>query len=146
VPIVRALAAATPSLAIGHAIGRVGCFLVGDDYGRPSNLPWAVAFPEGLPPTIVPVHPTQVYEAIVLAAIAAVLLRWRRAGVSDTDVLGRYFVLAGVTRFAIEFIRVNAAVLGPFTLAQSISFVLVAIGVVVILRHRTRAMTRLEEA
>ena len=146
VPIVRALAAATPSLAIGHAIGRVGCFLVGDDYGRPSNVPWAVAFPEGLPPTIVPVHPTQVYEAIVLAAIAAVLLRWRRAGVSDTDVLGRYFVLAGSTRFAIEFIRVNAPVLGPFTLAQSISFVLVAIGVVIILRHRTRAMARLEEA
>ena len=146
VPIVRALAAATPSLAIGHAIGRVGCFLVGDDYGRPSNVPWAVAFPEGLPPTIIPVHPTQVYEAIALAAIAAVLLRWRRAGVSDTDVLGRYFVLAGLTRFAIEFIRVNAPVLGPFTLAQSISFVLVAIGVVIILRHRMRAMTRLEEA
>ena len=146
VPIVRALAAATPSLAIGHAIGRVGCFLVGDDYGRPSNLPWAVAFPEGLPPTIVPVHPTQVYETIALVAIAAVLLRWRRAGVSDTDVLGRYFVLAGVTRFAIEFIRVNAPVLGPFTLAQSISFVLVAIGVLIILRHRMRAMTRLEEA
>jgi phosphatidylglycerol---prolipoprotein diacylglyceryl transferase len=92
------------------------------------------------------VHPTQVYEAIALAAIAAVLLRWRRAGVSDTDVLGRYFLLAGSTRFAIEFIRVNAPVLGPFTLAQSISFVLVAIGVVIILRHRTRAMARLEEA
>ena len=146
VPIVRALAAATPSLAIGHAIGRVGCFLVGDDYGRPSNVPWAVAVPEGLPPTIVPVHPTQVYEAIALVAIAAALLRWRRAGVSDTDVLGRYFVLAGLTRFAIEFIRVNAPVLGPFTLAQSISFVLVAIGVLIILRHRMRAMTRLEEA
>ena len=47
----RVLAAATPALAVGHAIGRIGCFLVGDDYGRPSNLPWAVAFPKGLPPT-----------------------------------------------------------------------------------------------
>ena len=146
VPIVRALAAATPGLAIGHAIGRVGCFLVGDDYGRPSNVPWAVAFPEGLPPTTVPVHPTQIYEAIALVGIAALLLRWRRAGVSDTDVLGRYFVLAGSTRFAIEFIRVNAPVLGPFTLAQSISFVLVTIGVAMILRDQKRGMTRLEEA
>ena len=50
-PITAVLAAATPGLAVGHAIGRIGCFLVGDDYGRPSDLPWAVAFPEGLPPT-----------------------------------------------------------------------------------------------
>jgi phosphatidylglycerol:prolipoprotein diacylglycerol transferase len=56
VPIVPALAAASPALAVGHAIGRIGCFMVGDDYGRPSNMPWAVAFPEGLPPTDVPVH------------------------------------------------------------------------------------------
>jgi len=145
VPIVRALAAATPALAIGHAIGRVGCFLVGDDYGRPSNLPWAVAFPKGLPPTTVSVHPTQIYEALALVAIAAVLLRWRRTGVSDTDVLGRYFVLAGSTRFAIEFIRVNAPVFGPFTLAQALSFVLVIAGVVMILRHRMKAVSRLEE-
>src|SRR5262249_36625733 len=47
----RAIAAATPALAIGHAIGRIGCFLVGDDYGKPTNLPWGVAFPQGLPPT-----------------------------------------------------------------------------------------------
>ena len=146
VSIVRALTAATPALAIGHAIGRVGCFLVGDDYGRPSNLPWAVAFPEGLPPTTVPVHPTQIYEAIALVVIAAVLIRWRRAGMSDRAVLGRYFVLAGSTRFAIEFIRVNAPIVGPFTLAQTISFVLVIIGVVMILQHQMRGMARLEEA
>jgi phosphatidylglycerol---prolipoprotein diacylglyceryl transferase len=44
-PIVPVLATATPALAFGHLIGRIGCFLVGDDYGRPSDLPWAVAFP-----------------------------------------------------------------------------------------------------
>lgn len=49
---------ATPALAIAHAIGRVGCFLFGDDYGVPSDLPWAEAFPKGLPPTTIPVHPT----------------------------------------------------------------------------------------
>ena len=63
IPIVPALSAAAPALAVGHAIGRIGCFLVGDDYGRPTDLPWAVAFPRGLPPTTVPVHPTQLYEA-----------------------------------------------------------------------------------
>jgi len=51
-----------PFLVLGHGIGRIGCFLVGDDYGVPSNLPWACAFPKGLPPTNIPVHPTQLYE------------------------------------------------------------------------------------
>src|SRR6267154_5602164 len=75
VPIVRALAAAAPALAVGHAIGRIGCFMVGDDYGRPSNLPWAVAFPEGLPPTSGRVHPTQLYEAVALAVVVWSLIR-----------------------------------------------------------------------
>jgi phosphatidylglycerol---prolipoprotein diacylglyceryl transferase len=136
VPIVAALAAATPALAVGHAIGRLGCFMVGDDYGRPSDLPWAVAFPAGLPPTDVPVHPTQLYEAILLLGIACALIHWRRMYVSDHLVLGRYFVLAGSTRFVVEFIRVNAQLFGPFTLAQVISSVLVMIGIVMILRQR----------
>jgi phosphatidylglycerol---prolipoprotein diacylglyceryl transferase len=132
VPLVPALAAATPALAIGHAIGRIGCFLVGDDYGRRSDLPWAVAFPKGLPPTSVPVHPTQLYEAAALAVIAWLLVRWRRRGAGDSMVLGRYFILAGATRFAIEFIRVNAPVLGPFTLAQLISMSLVIAGITIV--------------
>ena len=70
VPLVRGLAAASPALALGHAIGRVGCFFVGDDYGRPSTLPWAVAFPKGLPPTDVRVHPTQLYETAALVILA----------------------------------------------------------------------------
>jgi len=111
-PKVAVLAAATPALAFGHLIGRIGCFLVGDDYGRPSNLPWAVAFPQGLPPTEVPVHPTQIYEAIGLAILGWALLKWRRQGADDRIVLGRYLVFAGTLRFSIEFIRVNARVLG----------------------------------
>ncbi len=87
-PITAVLAAATPGLAVGHAIGRIGCFMVGDDYGRPSDLPWAVAFPEGLPPTTLPVHPTQLYEAAALVPIAWLLLRWRREGRPDRAVLG----------------------------------------------------------
>jgi len=134
VPLVRGLAAASPGLALGHAIGRVGCFLVGDDYGSPSTLPWAVAFPKGLPPTDVPVHPTQLYEAVPLVIIAWLLVRWRRQGVPDAVVLSRYLVLAGATRFAIEFVRINAPVLGPLTLAQLWSLALMSAGALIAIR------------
>jgi len=132
IPWIAGLAAATPALAIGHAIGRVGCFLVGDDYGGPTNLPWGVAFPEGLPPIDVPVHPTQLYEAALLAPIAWALIRWRRRGVDDRVVLGRYLILAGALRFAIEFVRVNERILGPFTLAHLISAAVILAGVIIL--------------
>jgi len=136
VPVIPALAAATPALAIGHAIGRIGCFLVGDDYGRPSDLPWAVAFPKGLPPIDVPVHPTQLYEMFALFIVAWLLIRWRRRGVADALVLGRYLVLAGAIRFAIEFIRVNQRILGPFTLAHLVSLGLILTGALLLGRSR----------
>jgi phosphatidylglycerol---prolipoprotein diacylglyceryl transferase len=136
IPWIAGLAAAAPGLAIGHAIGRVGCFLVGDDYGRPTDLPWGVAFPEGLPPTDVPVHPTQLYEAALLAPIAWALVRWRGAGVPDRVVLGRYLVMAGALRFAIEFIRVNARVAGPFTLAHLISLAIALAGAALLVTRR----------
>lgn len=136
IPLLPALAAAAPALAVGHAIGRIGCFLVGDDYGQPSDLPWAVAFPKGLPPTTVPVHPTQLYEAAGLAVIAWLLIRWRRTGVSDAAVFGRYLVMAGALRFAIEFVRVNAPIVGPFTLAQLFSGAMIVAGLWVIITKR----------
>ena len=117
-PLLATLSAAAPALAIGHAIGRIGCFMVGDDYGKVSDLPWAVAFPEGLPPTLDRVHPTQLYEAIPLFVIGAVLIRLRRTQHSDRVVFGTYLLLAGTTRFLVEFVRVNAKVLGPMTVAQ----------------------------
>jgi phosphatidylglycerol:prolipoprotein diacylglycerol transferase len=136
IPIVAALAATSPALAIGHAFGRIGCFLVGDDYGRPTDLPWAVAFPKGLPPTTIPVHPTQLYEAAGLAVIAWLLIRWRRSGVSDVLVFARYLVLAGSLRFAIEFVRVNAQIIGPLTLAQLFSGGMIVAGLSVIITTR----------
>jgi len=141
-PIVPTLAASTPALAIGHAIGRIGCFLVGDDYGRPSDLPWAVAFPRGLPPTDVRVHPTQLYEMFALFVVAWLLIRWRRRGVADAIVLGRYLVLAGAIRFAIEFIRVNARILGPFTLAHLVSLGLMVAGLVLLTWSRNLSPQR----
>jgi phosphatidylglycerol---prolipoprotein diacylglyceryl transferase len=128
-PKLAVLAAATPALAIGHAIGRIGCFLVGDDYGRPTDLPWGVAFPQGLPPTTVAVHPTQLYEAMALVPLAWLLFRWRRQGRPDTFVLGAYLVLAGTIRFLIEFVRVNVRVLGIFTVAHLASLAAIAVGV-----------------
>lgn len=126
--VIPLLAAATPGLAIGHAIGRVGCLLVGDDYGLPSTLPWAIAFPEGLPPTDVPVHPTQIYEALPLVVVGTVLMRWRRVGVSDRIVLGRYFLMAGGLRFAIEFLRVNERVLAGLSVAHIAALAVAFVG------------------
>jgi phosphatidylglycerol:prolipoprotein diacylglycerol transferase len=137
-PMVPVLAAATPALAIGQMLGRVGCFLVGDDYGRPTTLPWGVSFPRGLPPTDVPVHPTQLYEAAFLALLAWILIRWRRRGVPDLTVLGRYFVLAGGFRFLLEFVRVNTRVLGPLTVAHMFSALVVGLGVVLLMAGRRR--------
>jgi phosphatidylglycerol:prolipoprotein diacylglycerol transferase len=136
-PTMAILAAATPALAVGHAIGRIGCFLVGDDYGRPTSLPWGVAFPEGLPPTIVPVHPTQLYEAAALIPVAWLLLRWRRSGRTDREVLGAYLVLAGAVRFAIEFIRVDKRVLGVLSVAHLASLAAVMAGTLLLTRSRT---------
>ncbi len=132
------LAAAAPALALGQAVGRIGCFLVGDDYGRPTSLPWGVAFPEGLPPTTARVHPTQLYEAAVLFAVTPLLIRWRRQGVSDTDVLARYLMIAGGVRFAIEFVRVNVRVAFGMTTAQLFALAAVAIGVILTFVARGR--------
>jgi phosphatidylglycerol:prolipoprotein diacylglycerol transferase len=78
------------------------------------------------------------YEAIPLAVIAWLLLRWRRQGVADGVVLSRYLMLAGGTRFVIEFVRINAPVLGPLTLAQLWSMGLMAAGAVILATLRAR--------
>lgn len=142
VPLIAGLAAASPALALGHAIGRIGCFLVGDDYGKPTTLPWAVAFPDGLPPTTVPVHPTQLYEAAALAVLAVVLLRLSRAKAPDRVVFGTYLGAAGVIRFVIEFVRVNAPVLGPLTLAQLWSLALISGGAILLSRRAESSLQR----
>lgn len=140
-PLIAVLAAATPAFALGHLLGRVGCFLVGDDYGVPSQLPWAIAFPDGMPPTTVPVHPTQLYEAIGLGILCWLLLRWRRAGVADEQILGRYFVIAGGLRFAVESLRVHQVVFAGLAVAHIFSLAMILIGLAVTQirkRHRGR--------
>src|SRR6266545_5004403 len=129
-------------LALGYALGRVGCFLVNDDYGMPSNLPWAMQFPKGLPETtagnlarmgaifppgtsplkLVAVHPTQLYETLLMFLAFWWLWKHRSHGRGVGWLLGWYLVFAGVERFLVEFVRAkDDRQLGPFTLAQATS-------------------------
>lgn len=125
VPVLAAANAAAPSLAVGQALGRVGCFLVGDDYGRVSDVPWAIAFPQGLPPTVERVHPTMLYETFWLLPVGA-FLWWRRG--RSPFLFGEYLMLSGVGRLVIEGYRVNPTLVGPFTNAQVVALVCIAIG------------------
>jgi phosphatidylglycerol:prolipoprotein diacylglycerol transferase len=117
-------------LALGYAIGRIGCQLSGDgDYGVPWDGPWAMAYPNGVVPTDVPVHPTPIYETIAMGLVAWGLWRMRHA-VRPGVVLGAYLVLAGTERFLVELVRRNDDVLLGVTAAQLESLVLVAGGAV----------------
>jgi len=109
----------------GQACGRIGCFLVGDDYGRPTDLPWGIAFPKGAPPTELTVHPTQLYEVAWLLLVGALLWRRRR---TSPFLFGEYLAAAAVGRFAIEFLRINNPLALGFTQPQWIAIGLLTIG------------------
>jgi phosphatidylglycerol:prolipoprotein diacylglycerol transferase len=127
----------------GQACGRIGCFLVGDDYGRPTDLPWGVAFPEGAPPTTVPVHPTQLYEVAWLLALGAFLWQRRR---TSPFLFGEYLIGAGIGRFVIEVWRVNERVALGLTEAQWIALGLVGLGALGLLYFKRRPEPRLSNA
>ena len=112
--------------AVGQAVGRLGCFLVGDDYGRVTDVPWGVTFPEGAPPTLEPVHPTQIYEILWLLPVAALL--WRRRDRSPF-LFGEYIALNGLGRVVIEQWRVNPRVALGLTEPQLIGIGLIVLGV-----------------
>jgi len=116
---------AAPGCAVGQALGRVGCLLVGDDYGKPSDLPWAIAFPKGSPPTEQTVHPTMVYETLWLLPVAALL--WRRRERSPF-LIGEYMVANGAGRIVIEFWRLNERVALGLSEAQWIGIALIVLG------------------
>jgi len=135
-PLMTILSAAAPAMTLGQAVGRIGCFLVGDDYGRPTQLPWGIAFPEGLPPTLERVHPTQLYEAAVLFVMTWLLVRARRKGMRDRAVFGWYLVIAGGVRFLIELVRVNVPVIAGLTTAQLFSIAAVIVGLALVFTAR----------
>jgi phosphatidylglycerol:prolipoprotein diacylglycerol transferase len=123
---------AAPGLALGYAIGRIGCQVSGDgDYGKPSGLPWAMGYPHGTVPTPpgVEVHPTPIYETLTMGLIALALWQLRdrvRPGV----LFAGYLVLAGLERFLVEFLRRNEDVALGLTAAQLESLAMLAAGVV----------------
>src|SRR5262249_55453288 len=118
-----ALDTAALGLAIGLAIGRVGCHLSGDgDWGTPTTLPWGVAYAHGTAawpyPDGIQVHPAALYEAAVLVGIFVLLLLLRSRVAPAGALFAIYLLLAGSTRFLIEFIRTNPPVLLGLSEAQ----------------------------
>jgi phosphatidylglycerol:prolipoprotein diacylglycerol transferase len=122
-----------PALAIGLAIGRIGCQLSGDgDYGVPTDLPWGMSYPNGVVPTQDRVHPAPLYEMLALGALFLHLWRRRLRNPRPGDILGRYLVVSSAARFLIEFVRRNPAWLLGLTTAQWISIVAGALGLLLI--------------
>ena len=119
---------AIPFLVLGHGIGRIGCFLVGDDYGIASNLPWAIAFPKGLPPTDITVHPTQLYEMAAYFSIFFYLRYRKRNQQFKGEIMFEYLFLGGLARFMVEFIRTNTKYLFDLSGAQYLSILMMGIG------------------
>jgi phosphatidylglycerol:prolipoprotein diacylglycerol transferase len=145
-----------PALAVGYALGRVGCFLVQDDYGIPTSLPWGLKFPEGLPPStalqlntdfgvpipdgvnpleVVAVHPTQLYETAAMLVAFWALWRLRHHARGTGWLFGAYLLFAGTERFLIEFIRAkDDRILAGFTVAQLTSVIIAIIGAALMAR------------
>ncbi len=125
--------AAAPAIALGQAIGRIGCQVSGDgDWGQVTELPWGMAYPHavvGWPyPPGVRVHPTPIYESVAYFAIVALLLWRRRRAAPPGTVFAWYLVLASGARFLVEFVRINPVVAMGLTAAQITSLVLVLCG------------------
>ncbi len=101
--------AMAPGIALGHALGRLGCFFAGSCYGRPTDVPWAVTFtdPNSLARGVlgVPVHPTQLYSSAFLFLLSAILIVTGRRRTFRGQVLTTYVLLYGAFRFFIEFYR-----------------------------------------
>jgi len=137
-PLLKTMDAFAPGLAVGHAIGRLGCFSAGCCWGLPTRLPWAVTFTNPRANQLVgvplgkPLHPTQLYESLGELIIFAVLycrfVRPHREG----SIISLYFVLYGTLRFLVEFVRFHDQqsnpLTGPFSTEQWISLALVAVG------------------
>jgi phosphatidylglycerol:prolipoprotein diacylglycerol transferase len=150
VPMRWTLELAAPALPAAYALGRVGCFLVEDDYGVPSTLPWSVKFPQGLPPTtagtlahdfgipiqagvspdtLLAVHPTQLYEVVLMTAAFMLLWRLRVHRRATGWLFALYLMLAGAERFLVEFVRAKEDRLGiGLTVAQVMALGLVVLG------------------
>jgi phosphatidylglycerol:prolipoprotein diacylglycerol transferase len=126
--VARILDAGAPAICIGYFFGRLGCQLAGDgDYGIPSSLPWAMAYPNGTVPTLERVHPTPLYE-MFLYFLIFMILRMASKKLPQGKTFALFLVLAGLERFLIEFLRTNPVILWGATEAQIVSLVIMAAG------------------
>lgn len=158
-PVATMFDATAPALAAAIALGRIGCFLVGDDYGLPTDSALGVVFPPGasppstagylrsvgadIPATIpdtqlVAVHPTQLYEVAIVLVMFAVLLRLARKRHHQGAMFGLFMLLYAIERFFLEYLRAKGdrIVLGLST-AQAASVLLVFLAFIVLARSRS---------
>jgi phosphatidylglycerol---prolipoprotein diacylglyceryl transferase len=139
-----------PGVALGQAIGRLGCFAAGCCWGRECDLPWGVRFrsdaaaPVPLDKTL---HPVQLYESAADLIIFGILYRQFKRDHQPGAIIGLYLVLYSTARFIIEFFRVHEQPLvGPFSITQWIALVLLLLGAGILLRGRRAAVPRREHA
>jgi phosphatidylglycerol:prolipoprotein diacylglycerol transferase len=133
-----------PSLALGQALGRLGCFLAGCCYGRPSDVPWAVTFTDQrcLAPVNTPLHPTQLYSAFTNLAIFIILWALSRRNRIPGRVFWTYVLLYGLTRSIIETLRGDfrgAEVFGLLSISQTLGLTGAAVAIVMLVRANRKA-------
>jgi prolipoprotein diacylglyceryl transferase len=143
IPVLTLMDSAAPAAALGYAVGRIGCLLSGDgDYGTPTSLPWGMSFPEGLVPTTQRVHPTPIYEFIV--GVFIFLYLWHQGAKAtrgprpEGQVVAEFFVLSGMARFLVEFIRINPRSIFGLSNAQFFALLTAIAGVVLLVYVKRR--------
>lgn len=121
-------------MPVGQIFGRIGCFMAGCCYGKPSDLPWAVTFthPETLCPIKEALHPSQLYEALLLVPLFGVLYWLRTRKRFDGQLLLTYLFLAGAVRFIVEFFRHPFDYRGPALLGEMPATQVFALGIAII--------------
>src|SRR5262245_13890716 len=125
-----------PAIALGHGIGRLGCFAAGCCWGTECQRPWAVTFTNPVSNELVGVplntrlHPTQLYEAFAEFCIFGILYRRLQSPHRPGDIISLYLILYSAVRFVVEFFRYHAQPnpFGPFNTSQWISLALFAVG------------------
>ena len=121
-----------PGIALGHVIGRLGCLFAGCCYGRPTDVPWAITFTNEYAranvgtPLNIPLHPTQLYEAVGLGLLALMLwaARGRLAARGPGAVAAVYLLGNAAIRFGLFFLRDDAPAFAGLKVAQ-----LIAVGI-----------------
>jgi phosphatidylglycerol:prolipoprotein diacylglycerol transferase len=123
--------AAAPAIALGQAIGRLGCLGAGCCYGKPTTLPWGITFhaEQSLAPQNISLHPTQIYHALAALLCFGVLVLLRQRLPRPGQRLGLYLVMFPVLRFIIEFFRDDhRGTVGPISLTQLMAGIFLSVG------------------